>query len=289
MAENNLTTTNDFKKPISIDVTNKFKENLEKFLELIGITQKIPVSEGMVLKTYKLPTGTLQSGDVAEGETIPLSKFTPQEGETIPIALKKYRKATTGEAIQKFGEDAAITDTDEAMLRAEQKRLRTEFTGYIKQTPQSITKLSTLQAAAAHAWGKLQILFEDFNPGKAVVLVNPLDLAEHIGTTAITTQTAFGAVYLDKFTNLTYVTSSDVEEGVLYATVPENIKFAYIDARNSTLSGIFGLTSDALGLVGMTHYAEKGSLTLNTVMVSGTKCYTEMPEGVLKIKFKNVG
>lgn len=289
MAETNLTTTNDFKKPISIDVTNKFKENLEKFIELLGITHKIPVSEGMVLKTYKLPTGTLQSGDVAEGELIPLSKFVPQEGELIPITLKKYRKATTGEAIQKFGEDVAITDTDEAMLRAEQKRLRKEFTAYIKSTVQSLTKLSTLQSAAMHAWGKLQILFEDYNPGKAIILVNPLDLADHIGNAAITTQTSFGAVYLDKFTQLTYITSSDVEEGTLYATVPENIKFAYIDARNSTLSGTFGLTSDTLGLVGMTHYAEKGSLTINTVMVSGTKCYVEMPDGVLKVKFKNVG
>lgn len=289
MPEQNLTMTTDFKKPITIDVTNQFKENLEKFLDLLGITHKIPVREGMVLKTYKLPTGTLHSGDVAEGELIPLSKFVPQEGEQISMTLKKYRKATTGEAIQKFGEDMAITDTDEAMLRAEQKRLRQEFVSYIKGSRQEINKLGTLQAAAMHAWGKLQILFEDYNPGKAVILINPLDLADHIGNASLTTQTAFGAVYLDNFTNLTYITSSDVEEGVLYATVPENIKFAYIDARSSTLSETFGLTGDSLGLVGMTHYPENGSLTINTVMVSGTKCYTEMADGVLKIKFKNVG
>ncbi len=112
MADNNLITTSQMAKVREIDFTRRFTGTLlKKLLEALGVTRKIAYIEGTTLYTYKT-TGTLQSGAVGEGETIPLSQYERVKEPVGEITLNKWRKASTAEAILKSGYNEAVTETD---------------------------------------------------------------------------------------------------------------------------------------------------------------------------------
>ena len=92
-AEQNLIKSEDLVRAREVEFSYIFGESIKKLMEALGVTRMIPKQAGMVLKAYKAK-GTLEDGNVAEGDTIPLSKY-----ETYPIVfdeikLKKWRKAT---------------------------------------------------------------------------------------------------------------------------------------------------------------------------------------------------
>lgn len=97
----------DLARVREIDFTLMFTESLRKLTEALGVTRKVAKQAGTVLKTYKA-TGTLEDGAVAEGETIPLSKYTTEAVNYGEISLKKWRKATSAEAIIERGYDQAV-------------------------------------------------------------------------------------------------------------------------------------------------------------------------------------
>ena len=76
-AEENLIKKADLARVREIDFVNRFGYSIKKLMEALGVTRMIPKEAGTVLKTYKA-TGTLQSGTVAEGDLIPLSKYTTE-------------------------------------------------------------------------------------------------------------------------------------------------------------------------------------------------------------------
>ena len=92
MAETNLITTTDLSEAQirEVEFTLMFEESIKKLIEALGVTRKVSKQAGTVLKTYKAK-GTLQSGKVAEGETIPLSKYTvaPVNWGTIELKFAK--------------------------------------------------------------------------------------------------------------------------------------------------------------------------------------------------------
>ena len=78
-AENNLIKKDDLAKAREIEFVNLFGYSIKKLVEALGVTRKIPKAAGTMLKSYKA-VGTLQDGLVAEGDTIPLSKY-----KTVPV------------------------------------------------------------------------------------------------------------------------------------------------------------------------------------------------------------
>ena len=104
MAENNLIKRADLAKAREIEFTYTFSESVRKLMEALGVTRKIAKQAGTVLKAYKA-TGTLESGEVPEGDTIPLSKYKTEPVTFGEITLKKWRKATSAEAISDRGYD----------------------------------------------------------------------------------------------------------------------------------------------------------------------------------------
>ena len=283
--EEKLTGKADLKNAITIDVTNTFKENLNKLIEMLGITRKISLTSGSTIKTYKGYTTELQNGTVAEGEVIPLSKVTQKEAETKTVNLKKYRKATSGEAIALYGTDNAIANTDEALIRQIQKGIRTSLVAGIKKGTGTQTALGTgFQGALASAWGQLQVLFEDYGVENAVVFANPLDIAEYVAKAQISTQTAFGLTYLVDFTGTVIISTTDITKGEIWATVPENIVFAYINPSQSDVAKAFGLAADETGYVGMTHFTDEKTLTYQTLVLSGIEIFAERLDGIVKVK-----
>lgn len=283
--ETNLTDVAKLQSAITIDVQNKFKENVAKLIEMLGITRKVSLQSGSTIRTYKGYNVTLGDGAVAEGDVIPLSKVEQVAAETRTVDLKKYRKATSGEAIAMFGTENAIANTDDALVRQVQKKVRTDLVAGIKAGTGTQDNLGAgLQGAIASAWGKLQVLFEDYGVEQAIVFANPLDIAEYVAKAQITTQQAFGLTYLVDFTGTVIISTTDITKGEIYATVPENLVFAYINPSGSDLAKAFDLSADETGYIGIKHFTHEESLTYQTLLVAGIEIYAERIDGIVKVE-----
>ena len=66
-------------------------KNLKALLDILGIARMVRKENNSVLKT-KTVKGELQSGDVGEGEEIPMSRYTVEETPFDTIRIEKYRK-----------------------------------------------------------------------------------------------------------------------------------------------------------------------------------------------------
>lgn len=284
MAENNLIKTTDLKYPITIDVSTRFEENLNKMFELLGITRKIAVSDGQTLRIYDGYNVTLEDGAVGEGELIPLSKVERKPHKDLVIKLKKYRKATDAESVQMYGANEAITNTDDALVRQLQKEIRKQFVATLKTGTTTQTAVGAgLQGAIASAWGRLEVLFEDYSTDKAVIFANPLDIAKYLGNASITTQTVAGLTFVTGFLDTVIISTTDVAEGEIWATVPENINVAYISATGSAVAKEFGLSGDATGYIGMKHFLDNTTATTQTLLMSGIEMFPERIDGIVKV------
>ena len=202
-AETNLITQDRMKKVREVDFVRQFQhKSLAKLIEVLGVTRKIPMMEGTTLYCYTT-TGELQDGNVAEGEIIPLSEYKTEKTPVGEITLKKWRKAASAEAIKKSGYNAAVRDTDAALLRDVQVSTRKDLFDFMNGTVTNSTPVSGdgLQAALAAAWGQLQVKFED-DTTQSIHFLNPLDISDYLGKSSITTQTAFGMNYIKDFLGL---------------------------------------------------------------------------------------
>lgn len=283
-AETNLIKAAQMSKVREVDFVQRFTHNsLDKLLEVLGVTRRIPMMEGTTMYLYTT-SGTLQSGAVAEGEVIPLSQYATTKTPVGEITLKKWRKAVSAEAIKKSGLVAAINDTDAALLRDVQKGVRTDFFTLLNGTITGSTSASGtgLQAALADAWGKLQVKFED-DAAEAVFFVNPTDLATYLGGATISLQTAFGLNYIENFLGLgTVILSSSITAGSFIATAKENIVLYYL-TMGGDIANAFDLTADELGLIGINSgYQNKERAQIESLVMSGIQLFVEYAAGVIK-------
>lgn len=265
----------------SVDYSNRFADELTGFAEALGITRPFAVQEGFKIQLYTKPEVDLADGAVAEGDIIPLSKVTPQPHSEKEITLKKYRKATSAEAIQRYGIDQAINLTDDALVSEIQKGIRDDLFTMVQAGQETENLSDGLQGALASAWGAVQVAFEDDVTG-TVVFAHPLDVAETIANKELTLETRFGLNYYTDATGTIVFTSTQVERGSIYATAPDNLQIAYIPA-NGEYGRAFGLTSDSTGYLGMKHFIHDESATQQTLVMSGVLMFPERVDGVIKV------
>ena len=279
MAENNLIKKADLARVREVEFVNLFSGDLRKLNELLGISRLIPKQAGAILKAYKA-TGTLESGAVAEGENIPLSKYVTEPINIGEMTLNKWRKATSAEAIIDRGYDQAVTMTTDKMMSDIQRQIRAKFAEFLA-TGTGVASGATFQAALANAWGKLQVLFEDTSIS-TVYLMNPMDVAGYLGTANITMQTAFGMSYVENFMGLgTVILLSDVPQGKIYATAKENIVAYYVPANGADLGEAFDFTTDETGLVGIHEQPDYTNMTASDTVISGVVLFAERLDGVV--------
>ena len=279
-AEENLIKKSDLVRAREIEFVTLFGESIKKLVEALGVTRKIPKQAGYTLKAYKA-TGTLQPGTVAEGDLIPLSKYQTEAVSYAEIVLKKWRKATSAEAIIEKGYDQAVQMTTDRMLKDVQKGIRTDFFTFLATGTGSATG-ATFQAALAQAWGKLQVLFED-DSIEAIYFMNPLDVADYLATAQITTQTAFGMTYVENFLGLgTVIFDSKVPQGTIYATAKDNIVLYYVPVNGADLGNAFSFTADQTGLIGIHEEADYKHMTAEDTVMSGVVLFAERPDGIVK-------
>lgn len=295
-AETNVITTQQMAKAREIDFVERFNGSiLQKLIEALGVTRKIPLMEGTTMYYYKT-TGTLHNGAVPEGEVIPLSQYARTKIPIGEITIKKWRKATTAEAIKKSGYTEAVTETDKGMLRDIQKGIRTQFftslsgivqaasgtEGQAGYTPAVGVEVGgdTLQEVLAKSWGQLQVLFEN-DAIEAVHFINPLTIADYLATATITTQTAFGMQYIEDFLGLgTVVLTSQVAKGKVYSTAKENLIMYYL-TMSGDVANAFNLTSDETGYIGVHTSQTDNRAQIEMLAMSGIQFLVEYADGVV--------
>ena len=287
MAETNLIKKEDLARAREIDFAYRFGESIKKLMEALGVTRKIPKQAGTVLKAYKA-TGTLQDGAVAEGETIPLSKYKTEPVALAEIVLKKWRKATSAEAIVERGYNQAVVMTKEAMLKDVQKGIRKDFFDFLA-TGTGKAEGSTFQAALANSWGQLQVLFED-DEIQSVYFMNPLDVADYLATANISLQNAFGMTYVKDFLGLgTVIFNSSVPKGKIFSTAADNLVLYYIPVNGADLNEAFDFTSDSTGLIGVHESPDYTNMTASDTVVSGIALFAERIDGVVVATIGSTG
>lgn len=280
----NLTTASDMKKIREVDFVNQFTHgSLAKLIEVLGVTRKIPMMEGTTMYTYTM-SGTLESGAVAEGEVIPLTEIEQTKTAVGEIALNKWRKGVSAEAIKKSGYNVAVNETDAKLLSLVQQKVRADLFSFLNGTITGATTVTGvgLQAALANAWGQLQVLFED-DTAQAVYFVNPLDIADYLADANITVQTAFGMNYVEDFLGLgTVITSSRITQGTFLATAKENIIFYYL-TMNGDVADAFKLTADELGYIGIASGIQNTERAqIESLVMAGIQFLVEYASGVVK-------
>lgn len=278
-AETNLIKKADLARAREVEFVELFGYSVKKLMEALGVTRRIPKTAGSVLKTYKAK-GTLESGTVAEGEIIPLSHYKVEPVSYKEIVLKKWRKATSAEAIVERGYDQAVEMTTDEMLKDVQKGIKKDFFDFLQEGTGSASG-KTFQQALAQAWGQLQVLFED-NEIEAIYFMNPTDVADYLGNAAITTQTAFGMSYVENFLGLgTVIFNSSVPKGSIYATAKQNIVLYYIPTNGADLSEAFSFTSDTTGLIGIHESSDYTRMTAEDTVISGLTLFAERLDGIV--------
>lgn len=279
-AETNLISTEKVAKARQIDFNYQFTGNLDKILEVLGVTRKIPVQEGATLKAIKV-TGTLNNTVVAEGDIIPLSQYETEEVVMAEAKLDKKRKSTSAEAIVKGGYDSAVGATTDKMVKDIQSAIRTNLIKYLDNGTATATG-EGFQAAIANGWGKLQTLWED-DAVETVFFVNPLDVADYFANANVTMQTAFGMTYVENFMGLgTVILTGSVAKGTYYATAKENIVLYYIDMNAGDLAMSFDLVSDETGYIGIHEYADNDRACVNDLVINGVTFFAERVDGIVK-------
>ena len=277
-AAENMTAAKDLNPEISIDFVSKITQNIRELMKVLGITEMESMPAGNSIKIYEMKLVNTPD-QVAEGETIGLTKVVRNLVKTIELTLEKHRRNTSAEAIQKVGREVAINQADEKLVAGIQKDIKQKFYNMLMTGTGTATG-TTLQSALANLWGALQKFHEDEDT-TPIYFVSPDDVAEYLGNAQITMQQAFGMSYVEDFLGLgTVVVSPRLVKGKVIGTAKENLHGAYIPANGGDVARTFGLTSDATGLVGMKHSTDDTNATVNTLAMSGVVFYPEFIDGV---------
>lgn len=272
--DNNTITTADIAPEISVDMAYGLKDSVRKLREALGVTTMRKMDKGATIKIYKT-TKVNTPEQVAEGEVVPLTKFQRKLAQTIEVALKKYRKSTSGESIQADGFNNSVNETDAKMIAEIGKEIKQGFFATINAGTGTAAAGATLQAAASQLWAAIENGYEDVETeGSTVFFVNPLDAAAYLGSAQITIQEAFGLQYIKNFLGMgTLIISKEIAQGKPVATVSDNIKGAYIAADGEL--AVFGYSFDDTGLIGVNHSVASDRVSIDTNAISGVKFYVE--------------
>lgn len=255
-AKENTTMSADIQaKAREIDFVTRFARNWEHLRSILRVMRPIKKQSGTVLKS-KIASVTLQSGDVDEGDEIPLSKAEVKSVDYEEIKIQKYDKRVTMEAIDEHGYDVAIAMTDDAFLFELQSMVTDKFYAYLNTGTLTATE-TTWQRALAMAKGNVVNAFKKMHRSTTEVVgfVNVLDLYDWLGDKDISVQSEFGFQYIKNFMGYSTVfllSDTEIKRGRVIATPAENIVLYYIDPSSSDFAraGLVFTTDGDTNLIG---------------------------------------
>lgn len=269
-----------------IDFVTSFGKNMQALLDIMGITRMIKKTNGTVLKVKKV-SGTLQSGDVAEGDEIPLSQYKVEERDFDTIKIEKYRKGVSLEAIAEKGYDAAVDQTDAEFKSDLQNKILDKFYGQLKMGS-LVGHESTWQMAIAMAIGRVKDKFEKMKrtaTGTAV-WVNTLDVYKYVGVADITMQTAFGMNYIKNFlgADICFI-SSQIPENTVIATPLNNLVAYYVDPADSEFvkAGLAYTVDSEIGFIGFHAQGTYERAISDMFAIMGVRLFAEYLDAIAYI------
>lgn len=273
-------------KAREIDFVTSFGKNMQALLDIMGITRMIKKENGSALKTKKV-TGTLESGDVAEGDEIPMSRYTVEETVFDSIKIEKYRKGVSLEAIAERGYDAAVELTDEEFKSDLQNKVLDKFYTQLKMGS-LVGHEATWQMAFAMAIGKVKDKFETMKRTATgvAVWVNTLDVYKYVGAADITLQTAFGMQYIKNFLGADVVfISSQIPENTVIATPLNNLSAYYVDPADSEFvkAGLAYTTDPETGFIGFHAQGNYEHAISDMFAIMGIRLFAEFMDAIAYI------
>lgn len=288
-AKTNLIMTNDIQVTArEIDFVTRFERNWQHLRDILGIMRPIKKQPGAVLKS-KYAEGTLQSGNVGEGEEIPYSKFTVKEKTYAEMTIEKYAKAVSIEAIKDHGYENAVQMTDDEFLFQLQTDVTGRFYDYLKTGTLTSTE-TTFQMALAMAKGRVENKFKQMhrNVTGVVGFVNILDVYEYLGAAEITIQNQFGFQYMKDFMGFNTIfllSDSEIPRGQVIATPVENIVLYYVDPNESDFAraGLVYTVSGETNLIGFHTQGNYHTAVSEAFAVMGLTLFAEYIDAIAVI------
>lgn len=288
-AKTNLIMTNDIQVTArEIDFVTRFERNWQHLRDILGIMRPIKKTPGAVLKS-KYAEGTLQDGNVKEGEEIPYSKFTVKEKPYAEMSIEKYAKAVSIEAIKDHGYENAVQMTDDEFLFQLQTNVTGRFYDYLKTGTLTSTE-TTFQMALAMAKGRDENKFKQMhrNVTGVVGFVNILDVYEYLGAAEITIQNQFGFQYMKDFMGFNTIfllSDSEIPRGQVIATPVENIVLYYVDPNESDFAraGLVYTVSGETNLIGFHTQGNYHTAVSEAFAVMGLTLFAEYIDAIAVI------
>lgn len=288
-AKANLIMSNDIQTTArEIDFVTRFERNWQHLRDILGIMRPIKKTPGAVLKS-KYAEGTLQDGNVKEGEEIPYSKFTVKEKPYAEMSIEKYAKAVSIEAIKDHGYENAVQMTDDEFLFQLQTNVTGRFYDYLKTGTLTSTE-TTFQMALAMAKGRVENKFKQMhrNVTGVVGFVNILDVYEYLGAAEITIQNQFGFQYMKDFMGFNTIfllSDSEIPRGQVIATPVENIVLYYVDPNESDFAraGLVYTVSGETNLIGFHTQGNYHTAVSEAFAVMGLTLFAEYIDAIAVI------
>ena len=285
-AKTNLIMTQDIQVTArEIDFVTRFERNWQHLRDILGIMRPIKKTPGAVLKS-KYAEGTLQSGNVGEGEEIPYSKFVVKEKPYAEMTIEKYAKAVSIEAIKDHGYENAVQMTDDEFLFQLQTNVTTRFYDYLKTGTLTFSEV-TFQMALAMAKGRVENKFKQMhrNVTGVVGFANILDVYEYIGAADITIQNQFGFQYMKDFLGFNTIfllSDSEIPRGTVIATPVENIVLYYVDPNESDFSraGLVYTVSGETNLIGFHTQGNYNTAVSEAFAIMGLTLFAEYIDAI---------
>ena len=276
------------------DFVTVFGDNWEALRNILGIMRPIRKAPGTKLVASKASV-TLQSGAVDEGDEIPYSLATVEPVAFSDIAMKKYSKGVSIEAVAKFGAAVAIQKTDEAFLNELQSVVLTDFYTFLKTG--ALTNIeTTFQMGLAMAKALVIDKFQNIRKSVSDVVgfVNVLDAYEYLGAANITVQTSHGINYIQNFmgySTLLLLGANDIPRDTIIACPVENIDLYYIDPADSDFAQL-GLEYTVQGETNLIGFHAEGNYSHavgESYALMGMTLWAEYLDGIAVVKVEASG
>lgn len=288
-AKNNLIKTADIQVTArEIDFVTRFERNWEHLREILGIMRPIKKQPGAILKS-KYAEGSLENGNVGEGEEIPYSKFTVKEKEYAEMTIEKYAKAVSIEVIKDHGYENAVQMTDDEFLFQLTTMVTGRFYDYLNTGELTATETS-FQMALAMAKGLVENKFKMMHRMATGVVgfVNILDVYEYLGAADITIQNQFGFQYIKDFMGFNTIfllSEGEIARGRIIATPVENIVLYYVDPNESDFvrAGLVYTVSGETNLIGFHTQGNYNTAVSEAFAIMGLTLFAEYIDAIAVI------
>ena len=285
----NTTTTSQFTGVSikEIDFIERFQSNWNALIEILGIMRPIRKAPGTKLVSSRASI-TLQNGTVEEGAEVPLSLATVVPVAYEDLALLKYRKAVTAEAVTKYGAAIAVQKTDDALLNELQGNVLDDFYTFA-QSGTLTAAYSTFQMAVSMAVSLVKDKFKKMRRdySNIVAFVNTLDVGEYLGGASISLQTMNGIEYLKNFLGAeTCIVTSEIPRGHVLAIPADNIVLYYIDPSDADYKELgldYTTGNGETNLIGIHKEGNYGRVMGETHALMGMKLWAEYIDGMANV------